>query len=931
MESSQDANESEDKGHARTPEAFGDANVKVNGEPFDAGQYSFFGDLGDDGGLEDELGGLEDGIEAPPEEELLEDPDLGLIPGGDEEIEDLSYATMFANTLDLGADTPQQPERMRMDDPIIERPSPSVSTSLGGRGEGLRSSIGLGDMSSPLPISSTWGGHGDASNNAAVQNVISAYGSPGLPGLTIPPLNQGPSPYGQLQRPDHAQFSAPPQQSGFFPEQAPVPSAPQHALQHQPTGPVKISRPMTVDELEAQLLGQQRSHTQQQQQSLAAPQLQPGMHGFPPTPPNAALPRPQAPPRHVQMGPGQEQMAYTGLHPTALGMGLPGPGLMPQSHDRSFAGGQPSMGNMAVPGPRPPPYGPPPPMAIPGHRPPPPQMHSPLMHPGLLEHGTTPPGMYGSPGMMGPPRGMPYGPGHPPDRPPVGRGGLGDMGAWGRGPHDMHGRGLAGPHQAGPFPLPGPGFFPPRPSREAQYGNGMLGRRRAYGSKHMSTDEIEQILRIQWKSLHSGVPYHEDYYYQAYVNKHRAGRNTRWFTPEGLRELGPSEKVGMEPMAYVKLEGLGKIPFSNIRRPRPLMDLEAKQPASDEDGEAEGAETAAVRRRLEDEPLLAARIVVEDCLNLLLDVDDIDRMWAASGAQRDNRAALCQRRSLLLKAVTRNLRIPDAPKLPAEGAGDGVFLRLMALPKGRGMLTRALRLLYAPLSLSESVPGAPVADPASLQIAWALLRNVRTLFGRASSVGQKGAPRPGAVNEEIAAQAAERDIEVTSNMAVSAAELLKRLDSGPAVNGCMAALVAGDLMVAPGAGASRADCLLPLYVPGERAHERHAWLSDILIALLQRAQELGLAEYASERRAAPDNAAAADGKAWRSHFGVFFTLVLEHVSTLVEVFTMANAAGAMEAADYARQIVPVNLVRNLLPHATDPQREQLRAKLALIS
>lgn len=66
------------------------------------------------------------------------------------------------------------------------------------------------------------------------------------------------------------------------------------------------------------------------------------------------------------------------------------------------------------------------------------------------------------------------------------------------------------------------------------------------------------------------------------MNKYRAGRNTRWFTPEGLRELGPSEKVGMEPMAYVKLEGLGKIPFSNIRRPRPLMDLEAKQPASDE-------------------------------------------------------------------------------------------------------------------------------------------------------------------------------------------------------------------------------------------------------------------------------------------------------------------------------------------------------------
>lgn len=74
-------------------------------------------------------------------------------------------------------------------------------------------------------------------------------------------------------------------------------------------------------------------------------------------------------------------------------------------------------------------------------------------------------------------------------------------------------------------------------------------------------------------------------------------------------------------------------------------------------------------------------------------------------------------------------------------------------------------------SVCHGWPGGPVADPPSLQIAWALLRNVRTLFGRTSSVGQKGAPRPGAVNEEIAAQAVQRDIEVTSNMAVSAAEV----------------------------------------------------------------------------------------------------------------------------------------------------------------
>ena len=74
------------------------------------------------------------------------------------------------------------------------------------------------------------------------------------------------------------------------------------------------------------------------------------------------------------------------------------------------------------------------------------------------------------------------------------------------------------------------------------------------------------------------------------------------------------------------------------------------------------------RRRLEDEPLLAARIVVEECLNCLLDLDDIDRMWVNSAAPRNDKAELQQRRSDLLEAspmrgfpyVLRS-RLPAAP------------------------------------------------------------------------------------------------------------------------------------------------------------------------------------------------------------------------------------------------------------------------------
>ena len=92
---------------------------------------------------------------------------------------------------------------------------------------------------------------------------------------------------------------------------------------------------MTVDELEAQMIGQQRNQLQQQQ-SLQAAQPQPGLLAFPP---HAALPRPQPPPPHMQMALGPpEQLGYQGLHPSALGGGLPSPNILTPPQDRHFAG-----------------------------------------------------------------------------------------------------------------------------------------------------------------------------------------------------------------------------------------------------------------------------------------------------------------------------------------------------------------------------------------------------------------------------------------------------------------------------------------------------------------------------------------------------------------------------------------------------------------
>jgi len=45
------------------------------------------------------------------------------------------------------------------------------------------------------------------------------------------------------------------------------------------------------------------------------------------------------------------------------------------------------------------------------------------------------------------------------------------------------------------------------------------GQRRRFESKYMDADEIDSILRIQWRSLHSGPPYIEDFYYQVGISR----------------------------------------------------------------------------------------------------------------------------------------------------------------------------------------------------------------------------------------------------------------------------------------------------------------------------------------------------------------------------------------------------------------------------
>ena len=237
-----------------------------------------------------------------------------------------------------------------------------------------------------------------------------------------------------------------------------------------------------------------------------------------------------------------------------------------------------------------------------------------------------------------------------------------------------------------------------------------------FRSKYMSADEIEGILRMQLAATHSNDPYVDDYYHQASLAQKSAGAKLRHhFCPNHLRDLPPRARPNNEPHAFLQVDALGRIPFSSIRRPRPLLEVDS--PNSLGSG---GTEQKDSEKPLEQEPMLAARVAIEDGLCLLLDVDDIDRFLQFNQLP-DGGIQLRRRRQVLLDGLAASLQLVDPLGKNGHTVGpvpkdDIVFLRLVSLPKGRKLLARYLQLLF---------PGSELMRI----VCMAIFRHLRFLFG----------------------------------------------------------------------------------------------------------------------------------------------------------------------------------------------------------
>ncbi|GJU12384.1 protein PAT1 homolog isoform X1 [Tanacetum coccineum] len=192
-----------------------------------------------------------------------------------------------------------------------------------------------------------------------------------------------------------------------------------------------------------------------------------------------------------------------------------------------------------------------------------------------------------------------------------------------------------------------------------------------FKSKYMSTDEIENILRMQLAATHSNDPYVDDYYHQAIM----ANKSTR---------------AANEPHAFLQVDALGRVSFSSIRRPRPL--LEVDPPKSSGSGNTTDLKT--LDKPLEQEPLLAAR---------------------NGGGPTEAKG------QVLLEGLATSLQLVDplgknGQTVEMAPKDDLVFLRLVSLPKGRKLLSRYLQHL------------SPGSDLTRI-ICMAIFRHLRFLFG----------------------------------------------------------------------------------------------------------------------------------------------------------------------------------------------------------
>ncbi|KAL3615313.1 hypothetical protein CASFOL_040974 [Castilleja foliolosa] len=399
-----------------------------------------------------------------------------------------------------------------------------------------------------------------------------------------------------------------------------------------------------------------------------------------------------------------------------------------------------------------------------------------------------------------------------------------------------------------------------------------------FRSKYMTAEEIENILKLQQASSTHGNndPYVDDYYHQARLAKESALKYR--FCPSQPREQSSrSRKCTAESQPHLRVDSHGRVCFSSVRRPLPLLEGHPP-PSACEDISAEQKVSV---RSLEQEPMLAARVMIEDGLCLLLDVDDIDRTLQFTYPQ-DGGAQARRKRHILLEGLAASLQLVDPLGKSVNSIGpspkdDIIFLRIVSVSKGRKLILRYLQLLL------------PSSEFARI-VCMAIFRHLRFLFG--------GLPDDQESADTI------NDLAKTVAVCVSGMDL-------NALSSCLAAVVCS----------SEQPPLRPLGSPAGDGS------SIILKSVLERATQL-----LSDPQSNTINSFSVPNPAlWQASFDAFFGLLTKYClikyDSIVQSLNTQNPQNKeiviSEAAKAVNREMPVELLRACVPHTDESQKNML--------
>ncbi|KAL1197533.1 PAT1-like protein 1 [Cardamine amara subsp. amara] len=387
-----------------------------------------------------------------------------------------------------------------------------------------------------------------------------------------------------------------------------------------------------------------------------------------------------------------------------------------------------------------------------------------------------------------------------------------------------------------------------------------------FRSKYMTSEEIESILKMQHSHSHSNDPYVNDYYHQAKLFKKSTGSKAiSHFYPAQLKDHQPRSRNSSEQHPQVHVDALGKITLPSVRRPHALLEVDSSPGINDGSGDHKGS-----GKHLEQEPLVAARVTIEDALGVLIDIVDIDRTLQFTRPQ-DGGAQIKRKRQILLEGLATALQLADPFSKTGQKSGltakdDVVFLRIATLPKGRKMLKKYIQLI---------VPGTEIARV----VCMAIFRHLRFLFG-------------GLPSDTLAA-------ETISNLAKAVTVCVQAMDLR-ALSACLAAVVCS----------SEQPPLRPI---GSSAGDS---ASVVLISLLERAAEVVVAPRVMHGN-------SNDGL-WRASFDEFFNLLTKYCRSKYETIRSQNQGSAADVLELAiKREMPAELLRASLRHTNDDQRNYL--------